>query len=142
MNLPSNLWLLAGALFSGIVALLHVGCILFGGPWYRFMGAGERMVRMSDAGYWYPTVVTSLIVCALTVWTLYALSGAGVIAPLPFLRTILFAIGAVYLLRGLGAAALVPYFPGNSLTFWIVTSAVSTFAGVLYVMGARAVATR
>jgi hypothetical protein len=35
----------------------------------------------------------------------------------------------------LAAAVLVPYFPDNTLTFWLVTSAVSTMAGILYLVG-------
>lgn len=95
------------------------------------------MVRMAEFGHWYPTVVTTAIVCILSIWTLYALSGAGVIRRLPFLRPIVFAIGAIYLLRGVGAAALAPYFPENSLTFWLVTSALSALAGALHLVGAK-----
>ena len=29
---------------------VHVGCIVFGAPWYRFFGAGEKMAQMADAG--------------------------------------------------------------------------------------------
>ena len=129
--------MLAAAVFSALAALLHVGCIVFGGPWYRFLGAGERMARMAEAGHWYPPVLTAMIACTLAVWSLYALSGAGVIRRLPLLRTILFAIGAIYLLRGVAVAALVPWFPANSLRFWLVTSGASTLAGVLYLLGLR-----
>jgi len=40
-----NTFLMIGAALSGLAALLHVGCILFGAPWYRFFGAGEKMAR-------------------------------------------------------------------------------------------------
>ena len=129
--------LLIGAVLSAFAALLHVGCIVFGGPWYRFLGAGDRMVRMAEAGHWYPPAITAAITCVLTVWTLYALSGAGLIRRLPFLRTALLCIGAIYLLRGLAGAILVPYFPGNTLRFWLVTSAITTFMGVLHLLGLR-----
>ncbi|HYO75504.1 MAG TPA: hypothetical protein VE010_03505, partial [Thermoanaerobaculia bacterium] len=134
--------LLAGAVFSAIAALLHVGCLLFGAPWYRFLGAGERMARMAERGHWYPAVVTTAIICILSVWALYAASGAGVIRKLPFLRIVLFAIGAVYLLRGVGAAFLVPYFPGNSVRFWLVTSAFCTVAGALHLIGLKQISAK
>ena len=35
---------------SAIAALAHLGCIIFGGDWYRFFGAGEQMARMAEAG--------------------------------------------------------------------------------------------
>jgi hypothetical protein len=134
---PQSRSLLAGAVLSALAALLHVGCMVFGGPWYRFFGAGERMARMAEAGHWYPFVVTAAITCTLTVWTLYALSGAGLIRRLPFLRTVLLGVGAIYLMRGVAAAALVPYFPGNSLRFWLVSSAVTTLMGVLHLVGLK-----
>lgn len=129
--------LLFAAIFSGAVALLHLGCIVFGAPWYRFLGAGERMVTMAERGHWYPPVLTAMIVIALTVCTSYALSGAGLVRRLPLLRTVLIAIAAVYLFRGLGVAAFVPYFPDNSLPFWLVTSSACVFAGALHVLGLR-----
>ncbi|HEX8408359.1 MAG TPA: hypothetical protein VF883_05810 [Thermoanaerobaculia bacterium] len=142
MNKAGSRALLAGAIFSAVAALLHVGCLVFGAPWYRFLGAGERMARMAERGHWYPAAVTTAIICILSVWALYASSGAGLIRPLPFLRVVLFAIGAVYLLRGLGAAVLVPYFPGNSLDFWLVTSAVCTVAGALHLIGLKEISSK
>ncbi|HEX9983993.1 MAG TPA: hypothetical protein VGF69_12065 [Thermoanaerobaculia bacterium] len=133
---------MAGAIFSAVAALLHVGCIVFGAPWYRFMGAGERMARMAERGHWYPTVVTTAIVCVLSIWSVYAMSGAGVIGRLPFLHAVLLGIGAVYLLRGVAAFALVPFFPGNSLRFWIVTSVVSAVAGAVHLLGLKEIWTR
>src|SRR3712207_5109224 len=93
-----NTFLIVGAALSALAAMLHVGCILFGAPWYRFFGAGERMARMAAAGHWYPAAVTSCIVVILSVWSLYALSGAGVIRRLPLLRLTLFVITGIYLL--------------------------------------------
>jgi hypothetical protein len=137
MRSPQSRPLLVGAILSALAALLHVGCIVFGGPWYRYLGAGERMARMAEAGHWYPPVVTAAITCILIAWTLYALSGAGFIRRLPFLRTVLLCIGAIYLTRGLATAALVPYFPGSTLRFWLVTSAVTTLMGILHLVGLK-----
>ncbi|HEX8618286.1 MAG TPA: hypothetical protein VF911_11930 [Thermoanaerobaculia bacterium] len=38
------------------------------------------------------------------------------------------------------AAALVPYFPGNTLRFWLVTSAVCLVAGLLHLIGLKQIA--
>ena len=61
-----NVFLITGALMSALAAALHVGCIVFGAPWYRFFGAGERMAQMASAGHWYPAVVTVAIASILT----------------------------------------------------------------------------
>lgn len=120
---------------SAIAALLHLGCIYFGGPWYRFMGAGEQMARLAESGSSYPAVVTLLIACILFIWALYALSGAGLIRRLPLLRAVLSAIAAVYLLRGFAFLPLMSVIPGRSLHFWLWSSAICAVLGVVHAVG-------
>jgi hypothetical protein len=96
-----NMALVIGAGLSLLAALMHVGVIMGGPSWYHLFGAGERFVRAARAGRRFPAVVTAGIALVLTAWAAYALSGAGVIEPLPLLRPALCAITLVYLLRGL-----------------------------------------
>jgi hypothetical protein len=133
--MPSNYFLIAGGALSAIAALAHLGCIVFGASWYRFFGAGEKMVELLESGSSYPTRVTLLISAVLLTWATYALSGAGVIPRLPLLRTILCAITAVYILRGLLFFLLMPYFPGNSMTFWLWSAAICLGIGLLHLAG-------
>lgn len=78
---------------------MHVACI-FGGPnWYRLLDAGEQMAQMAEQGCMYPTYVTLGISVIIAIWGLYALSGAGVILKLPFLKTALVLLTAVYSIR-------------------------------------------
>lgn len=136
---PPNRVLVVGATLSALAALLHLGCIAFGGSWYLSLGAGERMASMADAGHWYPSAMAAGISAVLLTWAGYALSGAGVVRRLPFLRTVLVGITAAYLLRGVAFVALMPYFPGNSVTFWIVSSAVCLGFGLVHLIGLRQV---
>lgn len=135
MDKISNQFLVAGALLSAVAALLHLGCIVFGAPWYRFMGAGERMAKMDLAGSWHPTVLTLLISGVLVVWALYALSGAGVIMQLPLTRLILCAITGVYVLRGVAGFFIAPYFPVNTPTFWLWSSTICLIFGIVHLIG-------
>ena len=142
MKNPRNPFLIAGGTMSALAALLHLGCIVFGAPWYRFLGAGERMAQMDLAGHWYPTVATLVITAILLVWSLYAFSGAGAIRKLPLTRVALCAITGVYLLRGVAFAPLLEHFPGNSTTFWIVSSGICLVMGVVHFIGLRQVWSR
>ena len=135
----SNHLLVFGASLSALAALAHLGCIVFGGAWFRALGAGERMAQLADAGHWYPPVITVAIASVLLSWALYALSGAGVIRRLPLLRTVLCGITAVYLLRGVAFIPLMPLFPGNSATFWVVSSAICLVFGLVHLAGLRQV---
>jgi hypothetical protein len=135
MDSGKNKFLIIGSVGSAIAALAHLGCIIFGGDWYRFFGAGEQMAKMADAGHWYPTVVTSIIVLVLSLWCLYGLSGAKIIFRLPLLKLGLIVISLVYLVRGVAFFAIVPMFPENSFTFWLVSSGICLTMGILYSVG-------
>ncbi len=135
--------LVSGGSLTGVAALLHLA-IIFGGPdWYRFFGAGERMARLAARGSIYPAIVTVCIAAILGVWTLYALSGAGVIRRLPFLRLALTLIAAVYLARGILGVPVVMFMNGPyanqlkaKMTFMVVSSAICILLGLCYAVGA------
>ncbi len=104
------------------------------------------MARLAARGSVYPTLVTACIAAALGAWTLYALSGAGVIRRLPLLRPVLALIAAVYLARGiLGVPAVLvmdgPYASQlrEKMTFMVVSSALCVLLGLCYAVGAARV---
>ena len=135
MHTIINPYLIAGGTLSAIAALFHLGCIVFGASWFRYLGAGERMAQMATAGQWYPTVAALMIASVLIVWSLYAFSGAGVIPRLPLLRWVLCAITGIYVLRGAAFIVIVPYFPGNSMMFWVVSSSICLAIGIVHLVG-------
>ena len=101
------------------------------------------MARLAERGSLYPSVVTTGIAIALGVWALYALSGAGVVRPLPLLRTVLALIAGVYLARGVLGIPLVlladhPWARElrGRMTFMIVSSAICVGLGLCYAAGA------
>jgi hypothetical protein len=135
MAAVANPLLILGAVLSAIAALLHVGCIVFGASWYRFFGAGERMARLADAGDWRAAAITSVIIAVLSIWALYALSGAGAIPKLPLQRIGLCAIAAVYSLRGLAGLLYAAFGARADATFWWWSSAICLVFGVVHVAG-------
>jgi hypothetical protein len=132
----NSLLILAAAL-DALAALLHLSCIAFGAAWYRFFGAGEQTARLAEAGSWRPAIVTSGIAVVLTIWGLYALSGAGVIGRLPLLRLALCAITAIYLLRGLAGFALLAQPLGRSPAFWVWSSIICLGFGIVHLLGMK-----
>ena len=136
----TNSYLLIAALLSGIAALLHIGCIVFGPSWYRFFGAGERMAQLAANGSAIPAVITAGIAAVLALWSLYALAGAGVIAKLPLTRVALCIIAGIFLLRGIAGFVLAAVAPGErSVAFWCWSSLICLGIGALYLIGTRQV---
>jgi hypothetical protein len=131
----SSVLILAAAL-SGLAALAHVGVVIGGPAWYRFFGAGEGMAQLAANGSWYPAVVTLGIATVLAVWSAYALSAAGFLPALPFVRLVLIAVTAIYLLRGIAGFVLAVAAPGaNGPTFWIWSSAICLVFGAVHAIG-------
>jgi hypothetical protein len=126
--------ILAGCL-SALAALLHVGCIIFGAPWYRFFGAGEDMAKLAEQGSIKPTLVTSVIVVVLALWAAYAFSAAEIIRPLPFLELSLAIITGIYLIRGVGGFFFIAKPLGRSNRFWFWSSAVCLAIGLIHLYG-------
>ena len=135
--MSTNILLSIAATLNAIVAVLHIGCIYYGAAWYRFMGAGEAMATLAERGSIQPTIITSFIVLVFSIWTAYALSGAGIIFQLPLLRWVLLAITAIYLLRGI--AGFFFYFTpqGRTPEFWLWSSAICLTLGLIHLFGLK-----
>lgn len=136
MNSPGTSWLLAAASLSALASIAHLAVIAGGPAWYRAFGAGEGMARMAASGSMYPMVITLAIAAVLATWALYALSGAGVLPVLPFLRTVLVLVTGVYLLRGFAGFLLAAVAPGqNGVAFWLWSSAICLAIGGVHAAG-------
>jgi len=130
-----NSALIVGAALSMIAALLHIA-IIFGGPnWYRFFGAGRKMAEAAERAEWYPTIITFGIAAVLGVWSTYALSGAGVLRPLPLLRQVLCAMTAIYLLRGLVLVPVLAAARNRVTPFLVWSSLICMLYGVTHLIG-------
>jgi hypothetical protein len=132
-----NNWLLAAGGLNAIAAALHVGCVFGGPPWYRVFGAGEAMARLAARGSPTPALYAFAIAAVLCGWSAYAFSGAGALPRFPFLRPVLVAICAVYLVRAAALPALLAYAtgPGRSAAFMIWSSVIVLVYGVVHVIG-------
>jgi hypothetical protein len=128
-------WLLIGGILSAIAALAHLACIFGGASWYRFFGAGERMARLVERRSIKPTLITLGITGILAAWSAFALSGAGVIDRLPFLRPALIVITAVYLLRGAAFPIMVRMMPDRSMAFLGWSSIIVLAFGAVHAIG-------
>lgn len=130
-----NIFLGIGAALSALAALLHLGCIVFGGSWYRFFGAGEQLARLAEQGSLTPTLMASAIALVLFIWSLYALSAAGAIRRLPLLRPIIVTITAIYLIRGIGGLLLINIPSENSPEFILWSSVICCVYGGVHLLG-------
>jgi drug/metabolite transporter (DMT)-like permease len=130
-----NGWLFAAAILDAIAALLHLACIVVGPDMYRFMGAGEKMARQAAVDPLQPALASSAIAGVLLIWAGYALSGAGVIRPLPALRLVLLNITAIYLLRAAALPLMLLTMTTRSVSFLVWSSAIVLVYGIVHAIG-------
>ncbi len=139
MSPSYNASLVLGAALSAVAATLHFACLVWGAPLFRFLGAGEPIAQMAEKGHWYASFIAFAIGALLTVWAIYAMSGAGMLMRLPYARLVLSSITGSYLLRAMAFPLLKPAFPENSNTFWLVTSGICLVIGLVHLIGLRQV---
>jgi hypothetical protein len=132
-----NVFLVIAGILSATAALLHIGCIYYGAPWYRFFGAGEEMALLAEKGSIQPTLITSGIVVVLGIWSLYAFSAAGVIVRLPLIRLALLLITSIYLLRGIAGFFLINSPMGRTPEFWVWSSLICLGFGLIHLIGLK-----
>jgi hypothetical protein len=135
MSPEINLPLTFGAILSAVAAAAHICVIIGGAPLYRFFGAGEQFAVASEKGKIYPAVVTFGIAGVLAAWAAYALSGAGWLIGLPFLKETLCVITGVYLLRGVGGFAMLAVRSPYSNSFIVVSSLICFGFGLVHLQG-------
>ncbi len=132
-----NVFLIVAGILSAVAAILHLGCIYFWAPWYRFFGAGEQMALLSEQGSSQPTLITSGIVLVFSIWSMYAFSAAGITFRLPLIRLALILITIIYLTRGVVGFFLINSTMGRSPEFWVWSSVICLSFGVVHLIGLK-----
>lgn len=129
-----NYALYLASLLTFIAALLHFACIFWGAAGFRFLGAGESLVKKAEVGHWYPKFTAISVGLVLTICSILVfLAARGTL--FTFTQPILIIVAAVLLLRACLFPLLKSRFVGNSDLFWYISSFFCLVLGSLYVIG-------
>lgn len=136
MNHGGRVAFYLAAAASCLVALLHLGIALVGSGGYRYFGAPDLAVAAEHGSLW-PATITLLLALLFAMGGTYALSGAGRVRRLPFLRVGLLVFGLVFAARGLLVIPEIVAFALGSLRYnrAVVFSAFSLFTGCCFLFG-------
>lgn len=136
MNMP-RFCLLLGGVASFLIVVLHLALALMP-QWYRYFGADE-LAQLHEEGSLFTVLVTLGLALMFAAWAVYALSGAGVIGRLPWLRAVLIAVGGIYILRSLMLPSeLIKVLLSGYPFRFVVFSTGSLAAGLLHLVGTLA----
>ena len=126
-----------GGVASMLIAALHVALVIRPQA-YRCCGAAE-LAQLAEQGSPFTMLVTIGLALMFAAWGAYALSGAGLIRQLPLLRTVLVAIGVIYILRGLLLPSELVKVLLSGYPFRFVAFSTGSLAiGLLYLVGSLA----
>ena len=99
-NWPGVAALLLVAAIALVTAVAHLSCIALGESCYRGQLAPEVIVNSAIQGTWLAPVGTILVSALFVMCSVYAVSAAKIIRPVPFLRLGIFVIAGMCILRG------------------------------------------
>jgi len=122
---------------SALISFLHVVLALKPELFYRLINLGQESVLAPTAGQGSGLAIIALVLALIfAIWAIYAFSGAGLIKPLPLLRTALVAIGVIYILRSLFLPSEINMVLTQGHPFqFVVYSTISLVTGLLYLVG-------
>lgn len=89
-----------GGYINILIAIAHIVCLFNAEYFFEVTGVGENMRRNAEIHPLLPYAMTVFVTIIFFIFGLYGLSGAGKIKKLPLLKIGIFAIAAIYLLRG------------------------------------------
>lgn len=126
--------LLLGAVASFGLAAVHI-LLVFRPQGWTYFGAGALAAVAQTKARWLPPVTAGLALL-FAVWGVYALSGAGILGPLPAEDAVLVSAGVIYLIRGLAVFGdLIRAVGGTQPWRMAAFSAYALATGVLFLAG-------
>ena len=133
-----------GLLFLSIVAgiailtsIAHISCVFLGENCYRSQLAPEVIIQSAVNGTLLAPVGTTFISLLFLLCAIYALSAAKIIIKLPLLKTAIYSISILCILRGLATIPLSLTYPEMVSSFSIIAGALWLISGVLFFLGFR-----
>ena len=127
--------LLLGGLIAVVTAVAHMSCIVFGPSCFKAQLAPPHIIRSAMEGTSTAAIETTIVSSLFLACALFAVSGAGLIRRLPFLKSALITISIICLVRGLATIPLSFYEPVLKSTYGIISGFIWFLAGCLYLYG-------
>lgn len=131
---PGATLLKTAAALLFLLAAGHLVCLFRLDDTFRLYGIEPFMRRLAEHGSALPYLATAGVAAGLAGCGLYALSAAGCIARLPMLRTGVYAIAAVFLLRAAAGTVRMAAADAFPATEW-TAAVVSGLIGALVLTG-------
>ncbi len=125
-----------GGYLNILIAVLHVVGLLWAEKMFEVVGIAEGMaLAKQDIHPLYPYFITVVVAILFYIIGLYGLSADNRYRKLPLLKPMVFFIGGIYLLRGIGELIFDIGWQKASPLLENTYSLIAIFIGLLYLVG-------
>lgn len=91
-----------GGYINIIIAVAHLAGLVWADQMFEVTGIGKEMAAIGQVHLSLPYLLTIFVAIVFFIFGLYGLSADKKFRKLPFLKTVIFLIAGIYLLRGFG----------------------------------------
>lgn len=123
-----------GGYINILIAVAHLIGLMWADQLFEVTGIAKEMKDLGQIHPSLPYLLTIFVSIVFFIFGLYGLSADNKFRKLPFLKTAIFLIAGIYLLRGLGELA-VNFINGTNSPSETIYSVVALSIGLLYLIG-------
>jgi uncharacterized membrane protein len=123
-----------GGYINILIAIGHIVGLFWADKMFEVTGIGKEMKELAQTHYSLTYLLTIFVAIVFFVFGLYGLSADNKFRKLPFLKSIIFLIAGIYLLRGLGEL-IVDSIQGTNSTSETTYSLFALTVGLLFLIG-------
>lgn len=124
-----------GGYINILIAVAHIVCLFWADSFFELTGVGEDMRRNAAINPLLPYLITVFVAVIFFIFGLYGLSAANKFRKLPLLKTGVFAIAAIYIIRGIVGAIINVFVEPSFLWYHLLFSICALGIGLLYLVG-------
>jgi len=123
-----------GGYINITISIGHIVGLFWAKQMFEITGIGEEMRKLSQINSSLPHLLTILVAIMFFIFGIYGLSADRKFRKLPFLKTVIFLISGIYLLRGLGEL-ISDIIQGSNTLSETIYSIFALIVGLLYLFG-------
>ena len=123
-----------GGYINIVIAIGHILGLIWADQMFEITGIGKEMATLAQKHSTLPYLLTIIVAIVFFIFGLYGLSAANKFRKLPLLKTVIFLIAGIYLLRGAGELIADTIQRTNSIAETIY-SLVAIIIGLLFLIG-------
>ena len=123
-----------GGYINLFIAVGHLIGLIWAEKMFEVTGIGKEMAELGQVHLSLPYLLTIFVAVVFFIFGLYGLSADNKFIKLPFLKTAIFLIAGIYLLRGVGELVLDNIEGTNSISETIY-SFLALVIGILFLIG-------